>query len=40
MRTCGGDMCDFRFEENSLGNLFREIKEEPEIAHFLVETAY
>jgi len=33
-------MCEFRFEENSLGNIFQEIKRDPEIAHFLVETAY
>ena len=40
MRTCGGDMCEFQFEESSLGNIFFEIKKDPEIAHFLVETAY
>ena len=40
MRTCGGAMCEFQFEESSLGNIFFEIKKDPEIAHFLVETAY
>ena len=32
-------MCDFKYEENNLGNFFREVKDEPEIAHFLVESA-
>ena len=33
-------MCEFRFEENNLGNIFNEIKKDPAIAHFLVETAF
>ena len=40
MRTCGQDICEFRFEENNLGNIFKEIKSDPEIAHFIIETAY
>ena len=40
MRTCGAEVCEFRFEENSLGNIFNEIKKDPDNAHFLVETAY
>lgn len=40
MRTCGSDACEFNFEENSLGNIFQEVKADPEIAHFLVETAF
>ena len=40
MRTCGKEMCEFRFEENNLGNIFNEIKNDPDTAHFLVETAY
>jgi len=40
MRTCGAEMCEFRFEENELGNLFLEVKRDPEIAHFLVVTTY
>ena len=40
MRICGDEMCNFRYEENNLGNFFREVKDEPEIAHFLIETAW
>ena len=40
MRTCGSDACEFNFEENNLGNLFQEVKADPAIAHFLVETAF
>ena len=40
LRTCGQEMCEFRFEENNLGNIFNEIKKDPAIAHFLVETAF
>ena len=40
MRTCGQEMCEFRFEENNLGNIFNEIKKDPDNAHFLVETTY
>ena len=40
MRTCGQEMCEFRFEEASLGNIFNEIKIDPDNAHFLVETTY
>lgn len=40
MRTCGEELCEFRFEENNLGNIFNEIKNDPDNAHFLVETAY
>lgn len=40
MRTCGSDACEFNFEENNLGNIFNEVKADPEIAHFLVETAF
>ena len=32
-------MCEFRFEEVNLGNLFSEIKKDPATAHFVVETA-
>ena len=40
MRTCGESICDFSFRESNLGNIFSEVKREPDIAHFLVETAY
>ena len=40
MRTCGDQMCDFSFKESNLGNIFNEIKKDPDIAHFLVETTY
>ena len=40
MRTCGQEMCEFRFEECRLGNIFHEIKKDPDNAHFLVETTY
>ena len=33
-------MCEFRFEENNLGNIFNEINKDQDIAHFIVETAY
>ena len=33
-------MCEFRFEENNLGNIFNEIKKDPDNAHFLIETTY
>ena len=33
-------MCEFRFEENNLGNIFNEIKNDQDIAHFIVETAF
>ena len=33
-------MCEFNFEETNLGNIFEEVKSDPEIAHFLIETAY
>ena len=34
MRTCGAEICEFRFEEIDLGNVFKEIKDDPAIAHF------
>eukprot|EP00353_Schmidingerella_taraikaensis_P001574 CAMPEP_0185599450 /NCGR_PEP_ID=MMETSP0434-20130131/82718_1 /TAXON_ID=626734 ORGANISM="Favella taraikaensis, Strain Fe Narragansett Bay" /NCGR_SAMPLE_ID=MMETSP0434 /ASSEMBLY_ACC=CAM_ASM_000379 /LENGTH=316 /DNA_ID=CAMNT_0028228859 /DNA_START=377 /DNA_END=1327 /DNA_ORIENTATION=- len=40
MRTCGDDVCEFRFEENNLGNIFNEVKRDPEMAMFLVGTAF
>mmetsp|Transcript_24954 Transcript_24954/g.31121 ORF Transcript_24954/g.31121 Transcript_24954/m.31121 type:complete len:177 (-) Transcript_24954:961-1491(-) len=40
MRTCGDDVCEFRFEENNLGNIFNEVKRDPEMAMFLVSTAF
>ena len=40
MRTCGEQMCEFSFKESNLGNIFNEIKKDPNIAHFLVETTY
>ena len=40
MRTCGAEMCYWRFEESNFGNIFREIKSDPDIAHFQVEMAY
>ena len=33
-------MCEFSFKESNLGNIFNEIKKDPDIAHFLVETTY
>ena len=33
-------MCEFRFEENNLGNIFNEINKDQDTAHFLVETAF
>ena len=33
-------MCEFRFEENNLGNIFMEINKDPTLAHFLLETTY
>ena len=40
MRTCGDQMCEFSFKESNLGNIFNEIKKNPDISHFLVETTY
>ena len=40
MRSCGQEICEFRFEENELGNIFLEVKRDPEVALFLVSTAY
>ena len=40
MRSCGQEMCEFTFEENELGNIFVEVKRDPEIALFLASTAY
>ncbi len=40
MRTCGASICEFSFEECDLGNIYVEVKKDPEIAHFLVETTY
>ena len=40
LRTCGSEVCEFQFEENSLGNIFNEVKNDPDNAHFLVETAH
>lgn len=40
MRTCDQNVCQFKFEETSIGSIFREVKDDPEIAHFLIETAY
>ena len=33
-------MCEFQFEENSLGSIYDEVKMYPDIAFFLVETTY
>ena len=32
-------MCEFTFEENSLGNIFAELKNDPIICEFLITTA-
>ena len=40
MRTCGEQICEFSFKENNLGNIFSEIKEDPEMARFIVETTF
>ena len=40
IRPCGEDVCEFQFEENELGSIFTEIKRDPEIAIFLVSTAW
>ena len=32
-------MCEFTFEENSLGNIFAELKNDPVICEFLITTA-
>ena len=39
MRCCGQAMCEFTFEENSLGNIFAELKNDPQICEFLITTA-
>ena len=40
IRPCNEDVCEFQFEENELGSIFAEIKRDPEIAIFLVSTAW
>ena len=40
MRTCGAEICLFRFEEIEVGNIFLEIKKDPTLAHFLIESSY
>ena len=40
MRTCMAERCEFSFEENNLGNIFNEVKLDPDNAHFLIESAY
>ena len=40
MSTCGAQICEFSFKENNLGNIFSEVKTDPLITKFLVETTY
>ena len=40
IRTCESQMCDFQFQSFAFGNLFAEVKRDPEIALFLTNTAY
>ena len=40
MRTCGDEICEFRFEEINLGSVFQEVKSDPSTAHFQLETAF
>ena len=40
MRTCEATMCDFQFQSIGFGSLFLEVKRDPEIALFLISTAY
>ena len=39
MRTCGSEGCEFSFEENALGNIFAELKNEWESSQMLILTA-
>ena len=40
VRSCGSQFCEFSFKENNLINIFSEVRRQPEIARFLLETAY
>ena len=39
MRSCGSTMCEFTFEENALGNIFAELKNDWAVCETLIATA-
>ena len=40
IHTCGSKKCRYDFEEENLGNIFVEIKNDPDIALHLIEMTY